>query len=143
MYIVSCCLLGVNCKYSGGNNGNEKVIQFLSDKEYVAVCPEVRGGLPIPRTPAERVGDKVLTKDGRDVTSEYTDGAELCLQYVKAYAEELGEEIEGAILKNNSPSCGFRSIYDGTFSGKTIEGNGVFAEKLLAEGINIKTEKEI
>lgn len=142
MYIVSACLLGINCKYSGGNNKCEKVLDFLEDKEYIAVCPEKAGGLSVPRDPAERINDLVISNKGRDVTKEYNDGAIISFENAISFSKELGEEIEGAILKANSPSCGVGEIYDGTFSGILIEGNGVFTDKLLKYGIDVKTEKE-
>ncbi len=140
MYVVSNCLLGANCKYSGGNNKNEDVLRFLEDHEYIVVCPETAGGLKAPRDPAERQGDKVIDKSGKDVTENFEKGAEICLKYVLSEADV--SEIEGAILKANSPSCGCGVIYDGTFTGTKIEGYGVFAEKLKREGVKLATEKD-
>ncbi len=138
MYIVSACLLGENVKYSGGNNYTEAVEKFLKDKSFIAICPEVYGGLTIPREPCERVGDRVLNKVGEDVTREFFEGARRCWE---AVLEKAGhEEIEGAILKARSPSCGSEVIYDGTFSGTRIPGDGVFTELLKAKGITVKTE---
>ena len=138
MYIVSACLLGENVKYSGGNNYTEAVEKFLKDKSFIAICPEVYGGLTIPREPCERVGDRVLNKVGEDVTREFFEGARRCWE---AVLEKAGhEEIEGAILKARSPSCGSEVIYDGTFSGTKIPGDGVFTELLKAKGITVKTE---
>lgn len=142
MYIISGCLLGHNCKYSGGNNRNEEVIKFCENHKFISVCPETAGGLPSPRPPAERIGDKVIAKDGRDVTEEFVRGAEISLKNCFETAAIMGETLEGAILKANSPSCGCGKIYDGTFSGTVINGNGVFAEMLKAEGIEVITEKE-
>lgn len=135
--LVSACLLGENCKYSGGNNYNEQVAKLAEKFEIVPVCPECFGGLPIPRTPSELVGDKVLSKDGKDVTKEFQDGAEKTL-YI---ANECN--ICYAVLKERSPSCGFRKIYDGTFSGTLTYGNGVTADLLYSNGIRIFGETEI
>ncbi len=142
MYIVSACLLGQNCKYNGGNNLNEEVVEFCKNHKYVTVCPESAGKLPTPRPPAERVGASILTKEGKDVTDAFVRGADISLKSCMEMARISGEEIEGAILKANSPSCGIGQIYDGTFSGKLTEGNGVFAGMLKRLGVEIITEKE-
>lgn len=138
MYIVSACLLGENVKYSGGNNYTEAVERFLEDKSFVAVCPEVAGGLSVPRDPCERLGDRVVNKSGEDVTEAFFKGARRCLEMAEKIAGD--EAIEGAILKAGSPSCGSGVIYDGTFSGTKIPGNGVFSETLRSKGINVMTE---
>lgn len=142
MYIVSGCLLGHNCKYNGGNNRNEEVIKFCETHKHVVVCPESAGKLPTPRPPAEIVGPRVINKEGKNVTEEFRIGAEISLNTALQLASITGEKIEGAILKANSPSCGFGQIYDGTFTGTLKEGNGIFAEMLHGEGIEIITEKE-
>ena len=142
MYIVSECLLGQNCKYNGGNNLNEEVVEFCKNHKYVTVCPESAGKLPTPRPPAERVGASILTKEGKDVTDAFVRGADISLKSCMEMARISGEEIEGAILKANSPSCGIGQIYDGTFSGTLTEGNGVFAGMLKRLGVEIITEKE-
>ena len=134
MYIVSACLLGENVKYSGGNNFTEVVVEFLKDKEFIPVCPEVLGGLTIPREPCERLGDRVINKSGLDVTEAFHKGAERCLEGILEKASP--EDVEGA----RSPSCGSGVIYDGTFSGVKIPGDGVFAELLKAKGIRVMTE---
>ncbi len=142
MYIISRCLLGYNCKYNGGNNRNEAVIEFCRTHRYVAICPETAGKLPSPRPPAEKVGDRIVDKEGRDVTDFFEAGATLCMQACLDAAEREGEPLEGAILKANSPSCGFGKIYDGTFSGTLTNGNGVFADQIHRCGIDVITEKE-
>ena len=142
MYIVSACLLGQNCKYNGGNNLNEEVVEFCRNHKYVTVCPESAGKLPTPRPPAERVGASILTKEGKDVTDAFVKGADISLKSCMEMARISGEEIEGAILKANSPSCGCGRIYDGTFSGNLTEGNGVFAQMLPEEEIPVITEKD-
>ena len=142
MYIVSACLLGQNCKYNGGNNRNEDVVEFCRTHKYVTVCPESAGRLPSPRPPAEKVGSKIMDKNGNDLTEAFIRGAEISLKSCMETARLSGEEIEGAILKANSPSCGVGHIYDGTFSGTLTEGNGVFAGMLRRLGIETITEKE-
>ena len=128
---VSACLLGENCKYSGGNNYSERVIEYIKGHEVVSICPEVLGGLPIPRDPAEIVDGVVKHKDGSSVDKEFRDGAKKALEILKDKGAEL------VILQSRSPSCGVDSIYDGTFSGKMIPGNGVFVELLKAEGLKV------
>ena len=142
MYIVSACLLGQHCKYNGGNNRNEDVVEFCRTHKYVTVCPESAGRLPSPRPPAEKVGSKIMDKNGNDLTEAFIRGAEISLKSCMEMARLSGEEIEGAILKANSPSCGVGHIYDGTFSGTLTEGNGVFAGMLRRLGIETITEKE-
>ena len=142
MYIVSACLLGQNCKYNGGNNRNEDMVEFCKNHRYVTVCPKSAGRLPSPRPPAEKVGSRILDKNGNDLTEAFIRGADISLKSCMEMARLSGEEIEGAILKANSPSCGVGHIYDGTFSGTLTEGNGVFAGMLRRLGIEIITEKE-
>ena len=134
--LVSACLLGVNCKYNGGNNYNEKVMEYLKDKEIIPVCPEIMGGLPTPRIASEIIGDRVVNKEGQDVTSNYQKGAEETLELAK----KLG--VKKALLKAKSPSCGYGNIYDGTFSDTLIAGNGITAELLKKNGFEILTEKD-
>ena len=142
MYIVSACLLGQNCKYDGENNLNEEVVEFCKNHKYITVCPESAGRLPAPRPPAEKTGCRIVDKDGKDVTDAFLRGADISLKSCMEMARISGEEIEGAILKANSPSCGVGQIYDGTFSGTLTEGDGVFAGMLKRLGVEIITEKE-
>ena len=129
--LVSACLLGENCKYSGGNNYSEAVARFIESHaaEVTAVCPEVLGGLPTPRVPSEIVCDKVMTKDGRSVDKEFHAGAQMALEIA------LREGAELAILQSRSPSCGLKEVYDGSFTGKKVKGMGVFARLLTENGI--------
>ncbi|MGI5949446.1 DUF523 domain-containing protein [Peptoniphilus sp.] len=127
MIIVSACLLGENCKYSGGNNLKEEVVEYLKDKDYVAVCPERVFGAP--RKPVEIKDGRVVRADGIDVDKEYRKAAEEEFDKIKDM------DIEFAILKAKSPTCGVTRIYDGTFSGKLVEGSGIFAEKLKKLGV--------
>ncbi|NBH83263.1 DUF523 domain-containing protein [bacterium C-53] len=135
--LVSACLLGENCKYNGSNNYNKKVIEFIRGHEVIAVCPEVSGGLNVPRKPAEIVDGMIMTEDGISVSREFREGASLALR------QALDEKIDMAILQSRSPSCGVNQIYDGTFSGKLIEGQGVFAEMLKTAGIKVIDVEDI
>ena len=129
--IVSACLLGENCKYNGGNNRNEKVLKLIEVHQMIPVCPEVWGGLPTPRVPSEIVDGIVTAKDGRVVDQEFREGA------MKGLKKAKEEAIDFAILQSRSPSCGVKQIYDGTFSGQKIEGQGVFAKLLLENGFRV------
>lgn len=134
--LVSACLLGVECRYKGDSCPCNEVIDLSKDHILIPVCPEQAGGLPTPRTPSERVGRKVMMRDGKDVTSEYQKGAETALYLAKTLNADF------AVLKANSPSCGKGVIYDGTFTGGKCEGNGVTAELLINNGIPVYTEYE-
>ena len=134
---VSVCLVGKNTKYNGKNNYNEAVMKYLQDKEYITICPEVTGGLPTPRVPSERVKDKVINKIGEDVTINFVNGAQVELDKL------LKENIKIIIVKEKSPSCGYKQIYDGTFTNTLTDGNGVFVELALKQGFTIYTEKDI
>jgi len=136
MIIVSACLAGINCKYDGGNNLDQTVVDLVMSGQAVAICPEVMGGLPTPRVGAEGILDlegkpKVVTKDGRDVTAEFYEGAEKALQI----AQIIG--AEAAILQPRSPSCGFGKVYDGTFTRTLVDGMGMTAQMLSEKGIPI------
>ena len=135
--LVSACLLGIDCKYSGGNNLNEKVLEYIKDYEVIPVCPEIMGGLSTPRPPSERIGDKVLNNLGTDVTNEYTKGALETLKLAKLF------NVKKALLKAKSPSCGKGKIYDGTFTSTLIEGNGVTVDLLESNGIEVISEQDL
>jgi len=134
--VVSACLLGENCKWDGGNNRNERVVAFCAGKEVIPVCPEVAGGLPVPRAPSEIREGRVTAKDGADVDAAFRMGAQ------KSLALCEGKTIELAILKARSPSCGKDCVYDGSFSGALVHGDGVFAAMLKERGIPVFTETE-
>ena len=134
---VSACLVGKNTKYDGGNNYNKYVIEYLKDKEVVLICPEVFGGLPTPRIPSEQLNDKVINSKNEDVTKQFNDGALISLKKLQE------ENVNVLILKERSPSCGYKKIYDGTFSKTIIDGNGVFASLALKNGFTIYTESDI
>ena len=135
--LISACLLGRNCKYNGGNNDTPLVEELKERFDLVPVCPECLGGLPIPRAPSERVGEKVLSKTGADVTAAFQRGAEKTLEIARR------EGVRRAVLKERSPSCGCGSIYDGTFTGAVVPGNGVAAELLLQHGVTIYGESRL
>jgi len=142
MYLISACLAGVNCKYSGGSNECQWVKEFMEDKECMLVCPEALGELPTPRPPSEIINGRAIDKNGKDITDNLISGAEKTLLRAEKRAIELGQDIELAILKANSPSCGCSKIYDGTFSGKLVDGDGFFTKLLKDKGIRVITEKE-
>ena len=129
--MVSACLLGENCKYNGGNNLSERVLNFVKGHEVIPVCPEVMGGLPTPRLCSEIVNDVVTASDGHSVDKEFRKGAQIGL----AIAKE--NEVDLVILQSRSPSCGVKQVYDGTFSGNKIDGQGIFARLLTENGFKI------
>ena len=135
--LVSACLLGENCKYSGGNNRDERVLAFLKGHEVIPVCPEVMGGLPTPRPPAEIVHGEVINREGVSVDDEYRLGAKMALDIA------MREKIDLAILQSRSPSCGVKQIYDGTFTGTKIPGQGIFAGQLMAHGFTVLDREEV
>ncbi len=134
--LVSACLLGIACRYDG-NRVKKTDIEKLKEKyNIIPICPEIFGGLPTPRVPSERIGERVVMKDGKDVTENYRRGAEESLRL----ADMLGAKI--ALLKSRSPSCGKGKIYDGTYSGTLTDGNGVTADIFLSNDISVYTEEE-
>ncbi|MGL5206636.1 MAG: DUF523 domain-containing protein [Acidaminococcaceae bacterium] len=135
--LVSACFLGIKCRYNGDVNINSEIAALSEKYNLIPVCPEILGGLFTPRPPAERLEKLVVNKEGGDVTAFFKLGAER----TAAIAVENG--CRQAVLKAQSPSCGCGVIYDGTFSGNKIAGNGVTAEKLLAMNINIVTETNL
>lgn len=134
--LVSACLLGTPCRYDGEAKGSEAVRALAEEFEFIPVCPEVLGGLPTPRTPSERQGERVVMRDGRDVTVEYRRGAALAVDIA------VREGVRAAVLKERSPSCGSGEIYDGSFTGARTAGDGVTAEALRARGIPVFGETE-
>ena len=140
MILISACLAGINCKYSGGNNLNPDLRDLVNSGKAVPICPEQLGGLVTPRTPAEIIRDskgniKVITKTGTDVTKEYVLGAERALAIAKAL------NIKTAVLQSRSPSCGCGYIYDGTFTKHLIVGNGITAELFMKNGIKVFSDE--
>lgn len=135
--LVSRCLLGDPCRYDGASRPCPAVKALRERYEPIPICPECDGGLPVPRVPCERRGDRVVSRDGRDLTEPYRLGAMRALERAK----ETGAKI--AVLKSNSPSCGVGRIYDGSFSGKLTDGDGVTAELLKGAGIELYTENDM
>ena len=135
---VSACLLGENCKYSGGNNRSEHLLLELAkhpEIEVIPVCPEVAGGLPTPRPPAEIVDGEVVNNLGASVDAEYRAGVAAEMARLKPHIES--GELAAAVLQSRSPSCGAHEVYDGTFTGRLIPGKGLFAEALERGGVRI------
>ncbi len=135
--MVSACLLGENCKYSGGNNRDECVLAYVAGHEVIPVCPEVMGGLPTPRPPAEIVNGEAINREGVSVDREYRRGAAKALEIAKR------EKVDLAILQSRSPSCGVKQIYDGSFSGTRIPGQGIFAGELIKNGFAVLDREDV
>ena len=135
--MVSACLLGENCKYNGGNNLNPDLLRLLSGHTVIPVCPEVLGGLPVPRIPAEIVNGAVVNREGISVDDAFRRGAEKALELAAAERPDL------IILQSRSPSCGARQVYDGTFSGTLVRGKGVFAEMVANAGFRVMDAEEV
>lgn len=144
--LVSACLAGINCYYNGKNKLNKKIRKLVQEGKAICACPEELGGLPTPRIPQEILNStgeevlkgngKVINKKGEDVTDYFLKGAYRTLDLAKRY------KIKKAILKAKSPSCGKGNIYDGSFSGKLKQGNGVTTALLLKNNIQVKTEED-
>ena len=134
---VSACLLGHNCKYSGGNNRSQKVLDYIEGHEVIPVCPEVTGGMPTPRVPVELKDSKAINRDGEDVTEFFQRGVEKTMKKLD------GQNIDLAILQPRSPSCGCKQIYDGTFTKTLIDGKGMFAQALADAGISMMDGDDI
>ena len=134
---ISACLLGAPVRYDGGSKPVSEVLELAEKVDVVRVCPETASGLPVPRPPAEQLGGRVLLADGRDVTAEFDLGAQRSLDAVRRSPVRL------AVLKAKSPSCGVGLVYDGTYSGRLVPGQGVFAARLEREGICVVTEETV
>jgi len=147
MILVSACLCGINTKYNGENNLSQGVLKLIRKERIIPICPEQLGGLTTPREPCEICGGTggdvldrkaiVITSNGKNVTDNFLRGAYETLNIAKAF------NIQKAILKSKSPSCGYNKIYDGTFKKNIIKGNGVTTELLIKNGIKIYTEEDI
>ncbi len=138
--LISACLFGVPCRYDGKSKprlGEELLLRLKKKYNLIPVCPEIYGGLPTPRTVSERVGDRVLMKDGVDVTEKFCRGAEITLQLARSF------DCRTALLKAKSPSCGHGLIHDGGFTGALTKGDGVTAELLIKNGIAVIDEEKI
>ena len=137
MFIISACLAGIPCRYNEESKLNKDVRQLVKDGEAILVCPEQLGGLTTPRQPSEIKNGLVIDKDGKDITCEFKKGANIVLNIAQEYG------CKRAILKSRSPSCGVGEIYDGTFTGTLVKGNGITAQLLKENEIKVITEDEI
>ncbi|MFA6796401.1 MAG: DUF523 domain-containing protein [Bacilli bacterium] len=129
--LVSACLLGSPTRYDGKSSKDNLALQLIEFFNVIPICPESDSGMTTPREPSEIRGNKVFSSKGKDVTSFFVKGAEMALEQAKKYNVKL------AVLKEKSPSCGFRSIYDGSFSGKLIKGKGITTKMLLSNNIQV------
>ncbi|XCP85885.1 DUF523 domain-containing protein [Roseburia hominis] len=129
--LVSSCVMGKNCKYNGGNNYNPKVMEFLRDKDVIEICPELLANLPIPRPSAELVDGVVMNINGENVDKEYRHAVEISMKEIEHM------DIDLAILQSRSPTCGVNQVYDGSFTGKLVKGQGVFAQALIRAGYKV------
>lgn len=134
--LISACLLGVSCRYDGESKPLSNIEKLMEKYELIPVCAEIFGGLPTPRIPAEIIGEKVITKDGRDVTAEYLRGANEVLRLGKLFG------CKKALLKERSPSCGSGIIYSGAFDGTFKDGFGKTTELLMKNGFEIFGESD-
>lgn len=135
--IVSACLLGENCKYSGGNNYDPRVEAFVQGREVIRVCPERLAGLGIPRPSMEIVDGVLRNQDGTSVDEPVRRAVAQILEQIQE------EDIECAVLQSRSPTCGVRQVYDGTFSRKLIDGSGVLAQALKEAGYRVIDREEL
>lgn len=140
IYLISACLLGINCRYNGTSSRIQELENLIDSGRLISICPEILGGLDTPRKPCEIINQgsdslRVMSKCGLDCTSEFQNGAQKALEIVKVC------HIKKAILKANSPSCGSGYIYDGTFSGELTEGYGLTSKLLFENGIKLYNER--
>lgn len=134
--IISACLLGEACRFDGQGKERPDLLELLRDRTLISVCPEVEGGLPTPRPPAEIIGDHVLRENGEDVTSQFIKGSEFCRD------KGISEEVTLAILKSRSPACGCGQVYDGSFTKTLVEGDGIFTRTLKNTGIKCISDED-
>ena len=129
--LVSACLLGENCKYNGGNNFAPAVAEYVKDKDVLTICPEMVAGMGCPRTPIEIVNGVLMDRNGNNVDDAMRKAVMLAMDMIQK------ENIHCAILQSRSPTCGVNQVYDGTFSGKLIDGSGIFARALKDAGYQV------
>lgn len=137
MKLCSACLLGINCRYDGRSKPSKKVLELARKEVLIPVCPEQLGGLPTPREQSELRGESVVTRSGKDITENLVRGAKQVLKIAKLF------DVKEAILKQRSPSCGCGQIYDGTFTGTVIRGDGVTTALLKKHGIKVVSEEDL
>jgi len=135
--LVSACLLGENCKYNGGNNYSPVVAEFIKDKEVLTICPEMMAGMGCPRTPIEIVDGVLTDRNGNNVDAAMREAIEKAMEMIRK------EDIQCAVLQSRSPTCGVNQIYDGSFSGKLINGSGLFAQALKDAGYQVIDAEDI
>ena len=136
MIIVSACLAGIECRYNGQAFSIPRIIEIVKKGYAIPLCPEILANLSTPRLSSELRDGRVFSSEGQDVTMEYVSGSKIALDIAKLVG------CKKAILKSKSPTCGCGRIYDGTFSGKLIEGDGIFCKMLKEENIEVYTEEQ-
>ena len=135
--LVSACLLGVRCRFDGGSKPDARVLALVARDGILPVCPEQLGGLSTPRVRHERVGSRVVSESGVDATEAFERGADEAIRLAQLAGSRR------AVLKARSPSCGVGQIYDGTFQGRVVSGDGVLAARLRALGFALETEEDV
>ena len=135
--LVSACLLGENCKYNGGNNYNPAVAEFVKDKEVLPICPEMIAEMGCPRTPIEIVDGVLMDRDGNNVDAAMREAVAQAMEMIRK------EDIQCAVLQSRSPTCGVNQVYDGSFSGKLVNGSGILAQELKKAGYIIIDSENI
>ena len=135
--LVSACLLGENCKYNGGNNYSPAVAEFVKEKEVLPICPEMMAGMGCPRTPIEIVDGVLMDRSGNNVDAAMREAVETAMEMIRK------EGIQCAVLQSRSATCGVNQIYDGSFSGKLIDGSGVLAQALRIAGYQVLDAEDL
>lgn len=135
-FIISACLIGIFSRYNGEQESILQLEELVRQGRAIPVCPEQLGGLSTPRSPCERLAERVVNKNGEDVTEQFHHGAQEALRIANLFG------ATGAILKQRSPTCGSGRIYDGTFTGTLTEGDGILTERLKASGISVYSEQD-
>ena len=135
--LVSACLLGENCKYNGGNNYSPAVEAFVKDEEVLSICPEMMAGMGCPRTPIEIVDGVLMDRNGNNVDASMREAVAQAMEMIRK------EDIQCAVLQSRSPTCGVNQIYDGSFSGKLIDGSGVLAQALKVAGYQVIDAEDV
>lgn len=135
--VISACLLGRNCKYNGGNNRSERIIALLQGQHLIPVCPEMQAGLGAPRPPVELLAGRIVDQAGHDLDACYREGVR------QTMAQLAGQPVDLAILQSRSPTCGVRQIYDGSFSRRLKDGQGILAGALAQAGVRLLDRAEL
>jgi len=147
--LVSACLIGENVRYNGRikHHASNMLADWKLQGRLVPFCPEVAGGLPVPRPCSEILCHdgstvlhgyaRIMNIKGKDVTQYFMTGAQKALELASS------RKIKLAVLKDGSPSCGSAYIYDGSFSGVKKPGKGVTTILLQENSIRVFSEREI